>query len=432
MNGRMYFALAAIVVLCGTVAAEDLGPVIVVTGEPGAQQFPDVAYGNDEYLVVWEVQEDFERNEVFDVYGRMLDASGQPKGDPFPIFADAILDEQAPEVAYSPVDDRYLVVMRDRASSEAFGQLVANGQLVGGPFSVGMSHGPTFFGPADRARVVSVAYKANGNEWFIGITPNENAGIDFADNAGEPIGYALTGLGSGTNPSVAWSSRSDVGIIVYEDRRVRNTGTENLAATLITGDSFLVNDEPIMVRDQDFAEESPRVAYNEDDDQFLVVWDERIGYAEGHNSSTDTIGQIIAADGSFVGDPIPIEASIPYTLRQDVAYSSAAGVYLVVWKGEDNNDFEYADVFGRFVARDGSLIGERFTIFDGGDDDTDDGTGERYNDESKLPVVTANDDGSFLVVWEEAGTNRNPEDRDIQARFVSMADAGVDSWSLFE
>ena len=422
--------MVGIVSLGGAAFAVDLGPEIVVTGEAGGQQFPDVAFGNNEYLVVWEVEDyDFE---LFDVYGRMLDGDGQPVGDPFPIFADPDIDEQAPEIAYNPQDNQFIVVARESAQNEAFAQLVAGGQLLGERIPLGRSEGPTFFDPAARARVVSVAYKPSGNEWFLGIMSNSSAGMDFLSSDGEPVGQAITGLGSGGNPAVAWSSISDVGILAYEDRESRNTGAENLSAFLVRADGSLVNEQALFIRDQDFAEESPRVAYNIDDDQFLLVWDERIGFDTGRDSGTDTMGQIVATDGTLIGDVIPIEPSTPYTLRQDVAYSPQAGHYLVVWKGDDNNSFAFADINGRFVGRDGSLLGEKFIIFDDGDDATDDGTSERYYDESKLPAIAANDSGAFLVVWEEAGTNREPEDRDIHARFVSMPGSGVGSWSLFD
>ena len=415
--------------------AQDLGPVTVITDALWAQQFPDVAYGSagDEYLVVWEQLDD---SDAYDIYGRMVDgATGEPKGDPFPILADPGLDEQDPEVAYNPQDNQFLVICREPASIDVYAQLVADGKLVGDTVYIWKSAGPDWLHEmAARARVASLAYRPTDNQWLLGITPNESAAFAFLDSNGELIDVPVENLGRGTNPATAWSSTSDVGILAYEDRRGRDTGGENLSVFLIRPDWTSINEEPIMLRDQLNAEESPRIAYNSDDDQFLVIWDERLSWADDSGGArvTDTYGQIVGTDGQLIGEPIPIEASTPYTLRQDVDYSPQGGLYLVVWKGDDSGSFAFADINGRFVARDGSMPGEKFLIYDDGDDDTDDGTNERYHDESKLPVVAVNSEGRFFVVWEEGGTNRNPEDRDILARFVTAPTAGVGAWSLFE
>ncbi len=135
----------------------------------------------------------------------------------------------------------------------------------------------------------------------------------------------------------------------------------------------------------------------------------------------------------MVGDPIPIEAGTAYTLRQDVDYSQIAGQYLAVWKGDESGDFAFADIFGRFINRDGPLASDIFLIYDAGDDNTNEGNDQQYYDESKLPVTAVNTNtGSFLVVWEEAGINRNPEDRDIYARFVSAPGTSIDAWEIYQ
>jgi len=241
-------------------------------------------------------------------------------------------------------------------------------------------------------------------------------------------------FGTGTNPAVAWSKVRNAYLVAWEDRENRGTGSENLSAQLISNTGELIG-ENIRLRDQEFAEESPRMAYNPDDDQFLVVWDERIGFKEGviHQTLTDTIGQIVGVDGQMVGNPIPIEAGTAYTLRQDVDYNTQSKLYLVVWKGDPSGDFAFADIYGQFVKRGGSLANGNFLIYDGGDDNTDEGNSEQYYDESKLPVVAANPQtGGFYVVWEEGGTNRNPEDRNILARYVEPTITGLRDWALFE
>jgi len=403
----------------------------VVSMADGAQQFPDVAYNSKEnnYLAVWEhaVYED-----LYEIWGVILQGeSGVPVGDAALLLGGDHLIE-APEIVYNSKANEYLLAARRRHDNMILGQRVSSqGQPVGNPVEIGRSGGPTFFDPAARARVVSVAYNSMEDRYIVAFGEPMSVQIIMPDLS---IDLQSAQLGEGSNPSIAYSSKSNVYLMAYEDREIRSTGPENLSALVIDNIAEALTDI-IRLRDQEFAEESPRVAYNPDDDQFLVVWDERIGFSENLNPQTltDTIGQIVKADGTLIGEPIQIEAGTAYTLRQDVDYNPTSQVYLVVWKGDASGDFAFADIFGQFVNRDGSLNGSSFLIFDNGDDNTDMGDSEQYYDESKLPAVTANTrTGEFLVVWEEGGTYRSPELRDIMCRSVSLHSTSVSDWALFE
>ncbi|MBI1390992.1 MAG: hypothetical protein GC154_21390 [bacterium] len=418
--------LAGVMVLMCTAApmAQQMSGVIAVSQESGAQQFPDVAYNSvdNTFLVVWESVIDDDGGRV-EIHGSVHDGeTGASIGSPRVLLSD-LGDLLAPEVAYNSADNEFILVARYEPEGLAIAQRIsAQGQPVDASVDLGKTFGPTFFDPASRARVVSVAYNAQDNRYAVGFSGPPSMQILFPNL---DLDIPSPSFGDGTNPAVSWSAKSNVYLLAYEDRAARSTGGENLSAQLVDSSGELIGDI-IRLRDQDFAEESPRVAYNPDDDQFLVIWDERIGFAEGHDTLTDTIGQLVAADGSLVGGPIPIEAGTAYTLRQDVDYAN--GVYLAVWKGDESGDFAFADIQGRFINRDGSLDGDAFLIFDGGDDSTNDGNNEQYYDESKLPVVAANASGAFFVVWEEGGVTRNPADRDIMARMVSRGGSSAADW----
>ncbi len=397
---------------------------------PLPQQFPDVAYNSTDnnFLVVWE---NVFSDDIYDIAGAVIDADAIGK----PIVESVILltggeSIEAPEIAYNSTANEYLLVARRKSDYIVLAQRVsAAGQPVGDTVELGRSGGPTFFDPGGRARVASVAYNSTEDRYIVGLDDPMLVQILLPDLELDLISDQL---GPGTNPTIAWSSQSNIYIMAWEDRAIRNTGSENLSAVLISNYAEADSDI-IYVRDQDFAEESPRVAYNPDDDQFLIVWDERIGYSDTAviKSRTDTIGQIVAADGSLIGDPIPIEADTPYTLRQDIDYNPTSQIYLVVWKGDPSGEFAFADIYGRFINRDGSLNGPEFLIFDDGDDNTGDSE-QRYYDESKHPVVAANPQtGTFLVVWEESGTTQNPEDRHVLSLDIAPPGTTVSDWSLF-
>lgn len=428
---KQLIAIAVLLIGVGAAAAQNLGGVITVTAAAEAQQFPGVAFNSTDntYLVVWEHVVD---PTVVEVHGVILDGeTGQPIGGPVLLLAEGDKIE-APEVVYNSAENEFLLVARRENDSMALAQRVsANGQPIGGVESLGRSEGPTYFDPASRARVVSAAYNATDNQYLVALCGPPSGQILFPDLT---LDIIVEAYGDGTNPAAAWSSRSNAYLTAWEDREIRNTGSENLSAQLLSAGGEPIGDT-LKIRDQDFAEESPRIAYNPDDDQFLVIWDERIGFSEGLDPQTltDTIGQIVDAAGKTIGNPIPIEAGTAYTLRQDVDYSSKAGMYLIVWKGDESGDFAFADIYGRTVGRDGSPNGDAFLIYDAGDDGTNKGNDEQYYDESKLPVVAANTNhGGFLVVWEEAGTNREPLDRNILARFVTLPTVETSLWELMD
>lgn len=403
--------------------------LITITDAPGAQHFPDVAYNSQDntFLVVWEAVLEDDNGRV-EIQGSIHKGdTGERIGSPIVILSD-VGDLRAPEIAYNSVDNEFLVVARFEEQSLAIAQRVsANGQLIGNAVDIGTSNGPTFFDPSARARVVSVAHNAIDNKYFIALGGQPSAQILFANL---DLDVPIPAFADGTNPAVSWSSASNVYLMVWEDREVRSTGSENISGQLFSNDGGFIGGI-IHIRDQDFAEESPRVAYNGYDDEFLVVWDERIGFAPGNNTLTDTIGQIIKADGTLRGGSIPIENGSAYTLRQDIDFNYANESYLVVWKGDKSGEFSFADIWGGYMRSYYNYFSETFLIYDGGDDNTDEGNSEQYYDESKLPVVAAQTNSLFfLVVWEESGTNRNPSDSNILAKFVSVGTNNVDDWMV--
>ncbi|MGI6455728.1 MAG: hypothetical protein ACOX5R_08940 [bacterium] len=412
-------------------AQDYLGDVVVVTDADDAQMFPDVAYNSKEntFLVVWEHAISDTSN---DIYGVILDGdTAQPVGNPQVLIMDDA-GFQSPEVTYNSTDNEFALIAR-RIEDEMFvlQRVGANGQPLGEPVELAVGNYP-IFDPHARARGGSITYNAQDHEYLVGITTSEVPSPLIVMSDGS-LDLPVEPFGNGTNPSVAWSSVSNVYLLAWEDRELRDAQNEqeNLSAQLISSDGDLIGDV-LLVRHQPFAEESPRVAYNPDDDQFLVIWDERIGYAPGGTTQTDLFGQIISAAGQLVGEPIPIEFSTAYTLRQDVAYSPQSGRYLVVWKGEESGDWRHSDIYGRFINRDGTPDGEHFLIVDSGDDGVEGENSEQYFDESKLPAVAFNSNtGTFLVVWEEGGIARDPLIRDIHARFVKDMVTGISSWELF-
>ena len=149
------------------------------------------------------------------------------------------------------------------------------------------------------------------------------------------------------------------------------------------------------------------IAFDPEANRYLVVW------TDYRNGNADVYGQLVAADGSPVGDNIAIGSVPQYQGFPKVAYSSASNSYLVVWMDERAGKPNSADIFGQRVSADGSLLGEDFAIDNGANNQA-------------FPSIAYRPQGDkFLVVWSEWIGNSSNED--VFGRFVTAAGAVDDN-----
>jgi hypothetical protein len=88
------------------------------------------------------------------------------------------------------------------------------------------------------------------------------------------------------------------------------------------------------------------------DSNYLVVWH------EGAYPSLQLYSTLVSRQGDLVGSTIPIAADSGCHRWAVAAYDGSR--FLVVWMSGENNLPE--TIFGRFVAKDGSLVGDRFPV----------------------------------------------------------------------
>lgn len=103
----------------------------------------------------------------------------------------------------------------------------------------------------------------------------------------------------------------------------------------------------------------PSVAYNSSESQYLVVWFDDRGIA---TSGLDIYGQLLDADGNRIGEDFAISTADRNQINPKVVYNSQANEYLVVWDDERNIDSSGWDIYGQRVASDGNLISSNFPI----------------------------------------------------------------------
>jgi hypothetical protein len=114
------------------------------------------------------------------------------------------------------------------------------------------------------------------------------------------------------------------------------------------------------------------------DSNYLVVWH------EGTYPSLQLYGTLVSRQGDLVGSTIPIATDSGCNRWAVAAYDGSK--FLVVWTSGENNLPE--TIFGRFIANDGSLVGDRFPVSD-------------TSGVIRWWPALAFSDSNFLVAWEQ-------------------------------
>lgn len=176
------------------------------------------------------------------------------------------------------------------------------------------------------------------------------------------------------------------------------TGIDGLAQ----GDDFLVSRATSL-------RSSPSVAYNDDLDEYLIVWTDtrdNVLYA-------DVYGQIISSAGVPRGDNFVIrDEATNLLVFPDVAYDTDNGRYLVVWEDDTEKDIE-----GQLLDQDGSPFGSAFNVMDGSS-----------GDPAATPAVAFHPPTSTYFVAYRRGASG---DYDIQGKRVSAAGTvGASDWDI--
>jgi hypothetical protein len=142
----------------------------------------------------------------------------------------------------------------------------------------------------------------------------------------------------------------------------------------------------IAVSVANLVQQRPRLAYNSQRDEYLIVWQDGTGEVDlsGYNHIR---GQRLSWDGNLLGGAIPICDATPWQLEPDIAYNSHDDRYLVVWRDGVVN------VHGQLLAGHGGKLGGSFLIC---------GAPRQQN----YPALAYNPHSNeFLVVWDDHRPN---------------------------
>ena len=227
---------------------------------------------------------------------------------------------------------------------------------------------------------------------------------------GAPVGDAFSVIWSGAfenAPAVAYSSASNQYLVVWQER----VGSDEFAQNDIHARRLDANGnvlgEPFVIANDTRSEDKPAVAYNPAANEYLVVW-ERRWTADDH----DILARRISGAGVPLGTgPMSLDASAEDQLAPAVAFDANAGQYLIVWQ-DKNPDTQSYDIHGRRILGNGTAVGDEITI-----------AAWEYD---LIEPRTAFNSGAnqFLVVWEDHRWGWG-EARDIYGQRIAAGGALV-------
>ncbi len=335
-------------------------------------QDPDVAYNSasNEYLVVWSA--DHYADNEFEIFGQRLNAGGAPIGGRLRVSvmggsANPDYDAVDPAVAYNSTDNEYLVVWSGDNTGgtllddefEIWGKLLeGDADWIGADFRISDMGG--IGDEAYDGRAPDVAYNSTDNQYMV-VWEGDDRAYNRADNEFEIWGQRLNASG---------------GEMGAGDFRISRMGPDN---------------------DPDYDAFDPAIAYDSQDNQYLVVW-------EGETLRPDVfdiLGQRLAANGLQVGADDFVLSNPGSGPNADydaynpaVAYDGASDEYLVVWQDDELGVGEY-EIFGQRVdAATGAALALDTRLSDMGPD----GNADHI---AQTPALTYSSpaDNKYVVAW---------------------------------
>ncbi len=288
-------------------SGEPVGDRIDVAVRPGRQRAPAVAMCSDAYLVVWDEDEDASAPWDFYVWGQPVSGDGLLIGEPRRISADPGLQQVDADIVCRSQLSETLVVFRDARD-----------------FWKGSGSNDDIYGQ----RVSCIGEPMTAHD------------LPISTQFSEPPGGNKQNV-----PAVAYSSRHDQYLVVWQDMRnepdvhtdpnyydiygqiMRGNGTaksSNFAITVAEGNQRLVN-----------------VASRRWSHEYLVVWEDHRG------ADADIYAQRVSNCGTLLGEEIIISNTPGDQLAPAVAYNDETDEYLIVWEDYRDQSTNGIDLYGR-------------------------------------------------------------------------------------
>ena len=387
---------------------------------------PEVIYNShhNEFLVVWYTKQgEF----TWDIWARRVGVGGSLEST-FNVASIEAIHLTQPQVAYSPVQDEYLVVYTFEVSSsntDIYGTMFKwDGSLIGAPFPI--------ITEADKQVNPALAYNSSddeyllvyGNEWAGGLTDIAAVRINTSD--GSLISWANVATGTGEqrdNPDVAYNPTRNQYLITYTKLPSPINIRGKVAVASLAEVSISPEIELCCTGISGYQLE-PRIAIGPD--EYLVTFKVGLGGSYG-----PIYGRRVSGEGIPLGPASAFEISstspVGANVSQAIAYGAKFGFLVAISLSPDTT--QITNVYGRYVmAESDSAAGIEFGI---------DLSGFEQNN----PSVACAPSGDCLVVYEDNWPDG--ADYEIRGRIVKphrvyfpvilrtyRADHGVEIWAI--
>ncbi len=221
------------------------------------------------------------------------------------------------------------------------------------PFLIYNGPGVTFSYSPD------IAYNPTDREFLVVWSEHvdENTRMIYARRVGldESLGGLITVAGVAStkrdNPSVAFSTQQHKYLVVYD---VWSGSDQNVVGTLVNWNGSIVGGEFAISNTVDY-ESSPDVAYNSEDDEFLVVWDA----TPDHLFHRAKARRVRPSDGTLLGLGATVDNEPSHSpVFPRVVYNAVRNQYLVAYGYSDGSD---ANVRARLLLANASPAASIFT-----------------------------------------------------------------------
>ncbi len=440
-----------------TAAGAPTGDGIHICDDSGDQGYPDVAYnayGNDQWLVVWEDHRAGATN--YDVYGRRVDVNGATLGDTFAIVNPSGY-QSTPVVASSSTADGYLVVLDDSRTEDICGQRVATAGTPTGPLL-------TVSAPLGQQQLPAIAYNSVDGEYLVVWQDNRAGNWDIWGQRVDLDGGLLGGsfaicsnAGTQLLPDVAYNLDTNQYLVVWEDRRT----DADIYGQLLDADGTPNGTELQLAGADATARRRPRVVYNPISGEYLVVYvyetennnvrGRRLGvtgtplaaeidvatgtadqnypdvacrsmepggggylivWRETVGTQRDVKGQRLNQSGGLLQGVLDLCVEASSQWSPAVAYSPEDDRYLVVWPDDRDSATQGRNVYGRQVGGAGTLYAE-FAISTAG------------GNQASVAVTYGRGPGNYIVAWED--TRNATTTPDLYGQRISGTGALVDT-----
>lgn len=372
----------------GTV--QDAAGIAIFT-QTNNQQNPAVAFDGSNYLVVWQ-----HSGADWNIYGTRLDTGLtvlDPNGIP---ISPAPNDQQNPEVAFG--GDQFLVVWQDYRTGAGGSRWDIYGARVDdlGDVQEGFGIPISAYDQDEQDQTLpQVVY--DGSEYFmvvwqdnrLGTTNNPKWDVYGArvDAAGvvEDTPSLIMAQQSGyqQRPALAWGDSQYM--LVWQDSRWGSTsGTKyNIYGTLMD-DSGSPDVADILITTDLNRQKLPAMAYDPVNDRYLVVWSE---YTTGdYGPGWDLLYAQVEPDGSVLDNGVVSDG--PAT-QQEANVVYGGGQFLVTWSDSRNSSSKGWDIYGARISSAGSLLDPDGVAF------------SSVNKDQRFPAA-AFDGTNYFVVWQDA------------------------------